>query len=129
MVIHWSQSERLLYTEIRVREWHFVKRIKAKISSRDFVCEARYLITEGMLLRGIRDLDVYVCPWRLFLESRAIPTNSRDTREPIPQRFFLKKGKPLNFTNKFVICFLHDGIRICMSKGITNLLWFSGLHT
>lgn len=129
MIAIWALTLHGDTCRLNVREWHFVKRIKAKISSRDFVCEARYLITEGMLLRGIRDLDVYVCPWRLFLESRAIPTNSRDTREPIPQRFFLKKGKPLNFTNKFVICFLHDGIRICMSKGITNLLWFSGLHT
>lgn len=53
-----------------------------------------------MLLLSIHDLDP--CLWRPFSESRAISTNSRDTREPTSD-FFLKKKKekkePLNFTN------------------------------
>lgn len=47
---------------LNIRGWHFVRRTKVKIPSRYFVREPRYLITEGMLLPGIRDLDVYLCP-------------------------------------------------------------------
>lgn len=48
-----------------------------------------YLIRGGMLRRGIRDLDVYVCPWRLFLESRVIPTNFWSARDPTVPTIFL----------------------------------------
>lgn len=79
-----------------------------------FVCKPRYLITGGMLLRGISDLDVYVCPWRLYLEWRVIPTNSRGTRE-LTVVIFLKRG------NKFTVCFVRKNNPIWIDKvGASN---------